>query len=64
MKKVALGIFILLTIAQVVFIVLKTSGVWNMPVLWLISPLIVGFVLGTLFIVSYVLRAEKEENCR
>ena len=60
LKKTAAGIAVLLVVTQIVFIVLQIVQVLNLPIIWLLSPMIVGLFLGMIFLVGYVLWAEKK----
>ena len=60
LKKIAAGILILLVVMQVVFIVLQITQVVHLPVLWLFAPALVGLLLAMVFMVGYVLWAEKK----
>lgn len=51
----------LLVITQIVFAVLKEAGVWDIPILLMIAPILGGLFMGTFFIVGYVLWADKQE---
>ena len=60
LKKIAAGIAVLLVVTQIVFIVLQIVQVLNLPIIWLLSPMIAGLLFGMIFIVGYVLWAEKK----
>ncbi len=62
MKKTAMGVFIILAVMQVVFVTLKITQVWDIPILWLFVPMLIGLLLGTTFIVGYVLWIDKQEK--
>lgn len=59
MKKLAITVAILLVITQITLIVLQIAKVINLSLPWLISPAIAAVFLGTVFMVVYVLKAEK-----
>ena len=61
MRKVVAAITVLLVITQIVFAVLKEAGVWDIPILLMIAPILGGLFMGTFFIVGYVLWADKQE---
>ena len=57
LKKIAARIAVLLVVTQIVFIVLQVMEAWDLPVLLLLAPF---FWLAVVFIVGYVLWAEKK----
>ena len=62
LKKIAAGIAVLLVVTQIVFIVLQIIQVLKLPNIWLFAPMIVGLFVGMIFVVGYVLWAEKKEK--
>ena len=62
LKKTVAGILILLALAQVVMIVLQIMQVLNPPIIWLLAPVLIGLFFGMIFIVGYVLWAEKKDK--
>ena len=58
LKKIVVGIMGLLALTQVVLIVLQILQVVNLPIIWLLAPVILGSVLAMVFMVGYVLWAE------
>ena len=62
MKKIAIGTAIILILTQIVLIVLQVAQVTNLTIPWLISPAIAAVFLGTVFMVWYVLDAERKEK--
>lgn len=43
-------------------IVLQITQVVNLPIIWLFAPVLLGLVFGMIFIVGYVLWAEKRKK--
>ena len=62
LKKIVVGIMGLLALTQVGLIVLQILQVVNLPIIWLLAPVILGSVLAMVFMVGYVLWAEKKEK--
>lgn len=62
MKKIAIATATILFLTQIMFIVLQITHVIALPIPWLISPAIAAVFLGTVFMVWYVLDAEKKEK--
>lgn len=59
MKKIVIGVALLLIITQITLIILQILQVTNLPLTWLFAPALVAVLLGTVFMVWYVLKAEK-----
>lgn len=62
MKKLAIGVALTLIITQITLIVLQITKVINLSLPWLISPALAALFLGTVFMVWYVLDAERKEK--
>mgnify|MGYP006935989558 CR=1 FL=1 len=62
MKKLAIGTAIILILTQIVLIVLHIMHIIDLSIPWLISPAIAAVFLGTIFMVWFVLDAERNEK--
>ena len=47
---------------QVVFIILQIMKVLNLSIVWMFSPALAGSFFGTIYVVGYVLWADKHEK--
>lgn len=62
LKKIAIGILLTLAITQIVLIILQILQITNLTLTWLFAPTLVAVLLGTVFMVVYVLKAENKEK--